>query len=369
MHSSGVLASVLATVLFTAAPAIAAYDGLAALEPVRGPVQSATRNAFAPVAGTGLPAAVAELAYAEVRVADALVNEYVPEPFVVRFDTYPAPNDDATILHPYWREPGASYDTGTDVPELIPAIVVANPPARGFTHGSVELSDSSSGGRLVREAPEPARSPKAFAPKGGEGGNSPGTREVSRFEAGPQRTTSLVRALEPGEGTRGLALALALVVIALAPLAVLLFSRLTGTKILAHPTRERLLAVLSARPGRTASELARETSVSLDAAMYHVDRLRRGGFVAVERVNGRDRYFVPGKSVAPLREAALATQVARAITLALAQSPGLTLAQTRRAVGLSRSLCHYHLKGLVDAGVLVASGEGRAKRYATARED
>jgi DNA-binding transcriptional ArsR family regulator len=73
---------------------------------------------------------------------------------------------------------------------------------------------------------------------------------------------------------------------------------LTG---LADPTRRRLLDVLSARGGATATEAATELPVSRQAVVKHLGVLDRAGLVTAERRGREVRYAV---RPAPLESAA-----------------------------------------------------------------
>lgn len=56
------------------------------------------------------------------------------------------------------------------------------------------------------------------------------------------------------------------------------------------------------------------------------------------------------------------------ITLWLAGTTG-TVRDLERVTGLSQSLVSYHLRELREAGLVTASAEGRANRYALARPE
>ncbi len=68
-------------------------------------------------------------------------------------------------------------------------------------------------------------------------------------------------------------------------------------KGLAHPTRLRLMAELSARGSATASQLAAVLGESSGTTSYHLRQLNRRGFVEEDRKQGtgRERVWIPSR--------------------------------------------------------------------------
>lgn len=136
-----------------------------------------------------------------------------------------------------------------------------------------------------------------------------------------------------------------------------------------HPARLRIYEILKARPGLTCQEIAREIGLGLVNTRYHLRRLEAVEMVKARRVRRRLRYYVPGTDVNLLAAEVTASDVAKRIVTTAASAPaGLTLAEISRSANVAPSLCHYHLKKLVDARVLASEGVGRQRVYHSAAE-
>ena len=142
----------------------------------------------------------------------------------------------------------------------------------------------------------------------------------------------------------------------------------SAARVLAEPTRARVLLALMDRRALPASVLAGEAGVAPSTASEHLAKLVDAGFLTVER-HGRHRYFrIAGPPVADVIEALGAVAPA---------APVRSLREGTRANALREArTCYDHLAGrlgtalmgaMIDRGVLTG-GDGRFDPDA-ARED
>lgn len=159
----------------------------------------------------------------------------------------------------------------------------------------------------------------------------------------------------------GLAIATALALCAL-------FSRLRSDKMADHPVRARILALIETEPGLRLHEIADRLSLRSSHVIYHTRMMADHEVVKIE-CRGRAKHVFP-PTVPPAKRdqaAALRNPKARSIRDHVAKHPGARLKDVQEKLGMSPSLASWYLKGLREAGVLAAQGDGHP-RYVVAKE-
>jgi len=121
------------------------------------------------------------------------------------------------------------------------------------------------------------------------------------------------------------------------PLAAL-YSRIRRNRMLDHPTRAALHALVATRPGLTLAEAQRELSLANGQLEHHVRSLERASLV--RRV--RDANSVRLYDAASASRAEAAPPLAERVR-ELAPS-GRSAADIARELGVSRQAVHYHLR-------------------------
>lgn len=179
----------------------------------------------------------------------------------------------------------------------------------------------------------------------------------------PRAATGRSEAIDPSRVTpeRASPLSLALAAaLALPLLAIALYSRIARDRMLAQPLRGRLYDRVRAAPGTTAAALAREFSVDLTTARYHLVRLEREGLLR-SQLAGRSIYWFPPEARVDVAAAdATSAETARRIARLVGERPGSTTTEIARTAGLRVDLTHYHLHRMARAG-LVARSEGKRR--------
>lgn len=124
-----------------------------------------------------------------------------------------------------------------------------------------------------------------------------------------------------------------------------------------------ILRQIIEKPGVHARGLQRAMGCGWGEIHYHLDVLRRNGYITATKDNGRTHYFPVGarqpQTGGNVDGLSLRTL---AIYRAIAASGALTLREIRATTGASRQLVTYHL-GILEARGLVVRSGGRPRRY------
>lgn len=136
-----------------------------------------------------------------------------------------------------------------------------------------------------------------------------------------------------------------------------MYARIARSRLLDHPTRARLRALVEERPGITHNELMRATGLGAGTLQHHARRLEAAGALLTVEDGQRRRYYAPGAQV-PEARGALDARIIHLVARAGRARP----AALATALGVSRQAAHYHVKRLVASGELVAEREGRLVR-------
>jgi hypothetical protein len=148
----------------------------------------------------------------------------------------------------------------------------------------------------------------------------------------------------------------------LVALAVALYRRLRPQRLLDHPHRRSILALVVERPGVTIAGLAQALGLDYKSAMHHVDLLVEFGHLSVH-LHGRERrLFAASARVAREQRAAtvaLARPSAQRILAALRDVGPVPKGALPRVAGLSRTAAWRGLRVLTGLGVVVVEGPAR----------
>lgn len=147
-----------------------------------------------------------------------------------------------------------------------------------------------------------------------------------------------------------------------------LFSRLIGDRLLDHPTRRSLMALIEAEPGIHYQELLRATSGGKGGLEHHLSKLEKGGLVKAERGPRYSCYFPAGASAAiRLATPALKSDGARRVLSAIRGHPGISGVEVSSATGLGTATVSEHVARLAEAGLVEPQRNGRSIRLHATR--
>jgi DNA-binding transcriptional ArsR family regulator len=133
------------------------------------------------------------------------------------------------------------------------------------------------------------------------------------------------------------------------------FTRIDDSDLLEHPLRSQIFQVIQGNPGVHASGLARQVGVGWGTITHHLEKLEKGHLVAVRKVNNQKCFFENGGRVSR-QDMAIAGAVkgdtAGDIAAFVTSHPMTSQKQMAESLGLSPALVSFHVKKLVNLGVL-----------------
>lgn len=124
--------------------------------------------------------------------------------------------------------------------------------------------------------------------------------------------------------------------------------------VLSVGSRRRVYEHVAAHPGSHLREIARALSLPLGTALYHLDYLGSRGLLVARRDGRYKRFFVA--NALGRREKDLVTAFRHAAPRRIAEALLAGRARTQRelcvAVGVSRSTLSFHLKNMMELGLV-----------------
>lgn len=117
--------------------------------------------------------------------------------------------------------------------------------------------------------------------------------------------------------------------------------------------RDRILEDIRRHPGSSGRDIQHRLDLGWGDVAYHLDRLARGELVRRERGGWRDYYFARELTLADRRIfQALRSPAERQLVLSILQAPGASFTALVQATGMAKSTVSFHLRKLVELGVL-----------------
>ncbi|HVL47209.1 MAG TPA: hypothetical protein VM889_01490 [Candidatus Thermoplasmatota archaeon] len=140
-----------------------------------------------------------------------------------------------------------------------------------------------------------------------------------------------------------------------------LYSRTPPARLLDHPQRARLFALVAGEPGLHFNEIKRRAGLRTGALIHHLARLERHGIVTSRRDGNKRRFYAIGDAPAKAEPSGRGTRddILRALDAAGGSMRRPDLAAT---LACSRQLLHYHLRALREEGRVVVTPDGRVAR-------
>lgn len=148
-----------------------------------------------------------------------------------------------------------------------------------------------------------------------------------------------------------------------------LFSRIPAPRVLEHPGRALVSALVHEEPGIHAREIARRAGLPRGTASYHLSVLARAGVLASPQGRHFSCYFPRGQggAAAVAVVGAIKSTGAQRLLAAVCGQPGLRVAEAARLAGMTRQTASQHASALERVGLLdVARDRGRVRLRLTA---
>ena len=130
-------------------------------------------------------------------------------------------------------------------------------------------------------------------------------------------------------------------------------------------TRKKIYEYILEHPGSHFREIGREMDVAVGDLQYHLDYLESNNYVSSQR-RGLYKRFYPIHSFNEKQKDILGTlskETPRKILLILTQKPGATQVEITRLVKISAPTASWHMKKMIEDGLVYSEKEGRNTRY------
>jgi DNA-binding MarR family transcriptional regulator len=131
------------------------------------------------------------------------------------------------------------------------------------------------------------------------------------------------------------------------------------------PTQRRILGFIASHPGVHLREICRELGLAMGAVQYHVRRLERDGRISSVR-RGLYKFFYPANLFGARQRdvlSVLSLDRPRELLLNIIEHPGSTQEALADATNVSQPTISWHLKRLIDLGIVDRHQEGRVVTY------
>ena len=131
------------------------------------------------------------------------------------------------------------------------------------------------------------------------------------------------------------------------------------------PTQGRVLDYIRSHPGVHLRQVCRELGLAMGDVQYHVHRLERDGRITSAR-RGFYRFFYPSTLFGQRQRdilSVLSLDTPRELLLSILAKPDSSQEELAKATGVSQPSASWHLKRLVELGVVEKGQRGKATTY------
>jgi predicted transcriptional regulator len=144
------------------------------------------------------------------------------------------------------------------------------------------------------------------------------------------------------------------------------FRRIARSNILTSVIRNTLYSLIRSRPGISFVDLLQETGISRGALTYHLTLMRISGKIVPLEDHGITGYFENSGKYDRNEQKILKylhQDTDRLILFTLARNPLLSRRDFEKVLGVSGPTVSWHMKRLIDDGLLSIRKDGRFSRY------
>lgn len=137
------------------------------------------------------------------------------------------------------------------------------------------------------------------------------------------------------------------------------------------PTQRRILDYISAHPGVHLRQICRELGLAMGDVQYHIQRLERDGRINSLR-RGLYRFFYVSSLFGDRQREVLSVltlDTPRELLLSMIEKPDSGQEELARAAAVSQPTVSWHLKRLVQLGIVEKRQSGRNVTYSVAAAD
>jgi predicted transcriptional regulator len=128
----------------------------------------------------------------------------------------------------------------------------------------------------------------------------------------------------------------------------------------------RVLQYIQENPGSHLRQIKRELKMAMGTIQYHLNLLEKQGKVSSERHNLHKYYFPIGLFAQNERDVLkiLNQETAREILLIILENKNPTQTDIAITIKISSASVNWHIKRLVELGMILEQKDGKYKRYA-----
>ena len=130
-------------------------------------------------------------------------------------------------------------------------------------------------------------------------------------------------------------------------------------------TQQRVLDYINSHPGVHLREICRELGLAMGDVQYHVHRLENQGSITSTR-RGLYKFFYPSALFGDRQREILSfltLETPRELLLTIVEKPNSVQDDLARATGVSQPTISWHLKRLVELGIVEKTQTGRSVAY------
>jgi predicted transcriptional regulator/chitodextrinase len=140
-----------------------------------------------------------------------------------------------------------------------------------------------------------------------------------------------------------------------------LYTKLKKENVLDHFTRGKIYGYILANPGDHYNSIQQAVNVPNGSFAYHISVLEKEGFIKSTRI-GMNRCFFPAEMRIPSQEGTLRASQ-RLIVERILEEPGISQKDIAAYLGVSSSTINYHIKDLLELGVVETERKGMRLKY------
>lgn len=133
---------------------------------------------------------------------------------------------------------------------------------------------------------------------------------------------------------------------------------------------DRIFKYIESNPGCHLRQLKRELGLSMGTVQYHLNHLEKTGRIISERFNLYRCYYAAGLFKENERNILkiLNQQTARKILMFVLEWKNSTQTDIANHLGIAPASASWHIKRLIELGIILESREGKYRRYQPAVE-
>lgn len=152
------------------------------------------------------------------------------------------------------------------------------------------------------------------------------------------------------------------VAVAAIPLAVRLRGPREEPNVLESPLRQQIVRIVHEQPGIPLGVLLQRVPVGWGTLYHHIHKLSSAGLIQARTAGRRRLLYPPGEDpLAAAGDSIIRGATARRIAKAILDAPDSSIPQLAERLGESHRVVYYHVKRLLEAGLVTSTSRTRHK--------